>query len=204
MYLFNKTGGLLRTQTFNSPPYSITFSADDSTLVIGTRYNVIAFDWSGKILWNWNMPSGSGVSSLATASDGSYTLAGLGARADFGQTILVFNNQGILLWGKPVGTARQIALSSDGSDAAIAAWPMISSTSFPSGSIYLLPGPRALARDTGPVYSLLYFGQSTGLIPTAVILPAAISATLIAVTIVRSRNRAKKKPGAKPESPKTS
>jgi len=204
LYLFNKTGGLLRTQAFNSPPYSITFSADDSTMVIGTRYNVIAFDWSGKILWNWNMPSGSSVSSLATTSDGSYTLAGLGARADFGQTFLVFNNQGIPLWGKPVGTAGQIALSSDGSYAAIAAWPMITSTSFPSGSIYLFPGPGALGRDTGPVYSLLYFGQNTGLIPSAIILPAAISATLIAVTLARSRNRARKNPGAKPESPRTS
>jgi len=71
-------------------------------------------------------------------------------------------------------------------------------------SIYLLPGPRSLARDTGPVYSLLYFGQNTGLIPPAIILPAAISATLIVITVVRSKNWAKKNPGAKTESPKTS
>ena len=204
LHLFNNVGNLLRTQASNSPPYSITFSADDTTMVVGTQNQIIAFDSSGKALWNWNAPSGSGVSSLATTSDGSYTLAGLGARADFGQTFLVFNNQGIPLWGKPVGTAGQIALSSDGSYAAIAAWPMITSTSFPSGSIYLFPGPGALGRDTGPVYSLLYFGQNTGLIPSAIMLPAAISATLIAITIVRSRNRARKNPGAKPESPKTS
>jgi hypothetical protein len=56
LYLFDKTGDLLRTQAFNSPPYSITFSADDNTLVVGTQYNVIAFDSNGKTLWNWTTP----------------------------------------------------------------------------------------------------------------------------------------------------
>lgn len=202
LYLFNKTGGQLRSQAFDSPPSSITFSADDSTMVVGTQYNVIAFDSNGKTLWKWTTPSGSAVSSLAATSDGSYVLVGIGAFWE--QTIFVLNGQGNVVWGKSVDVARQIALSSDGSYTAIASWsPSSSTTSFAGGSIYLLPGPRALARDTGPVYSLLYFGQNTGLIPSAILLPVAISATLIAVTVVRSRNRAEKNPGAKPESPRT-
>ena len=203
LYLYNKTGSLLRTQPFNSPPFSMTFSANDATMFTGTQYIVIAFDSSGKTLWNWTTPGvGYGVSSLAATSDGSYVLVGIGG--DWEQTVLALNNQGNALWGKPVGVVRQAVLSSDGNLAAVAAGSSGGQYSSGSGSIYLLPGPRSLARDTGPVYSLLYFGQNTGLIPPAIILPAATSATLIAITVVKSINRSRKNPGAKPESPKTS
>lgn len=202
LYLFSKTGDLLRAQAFDSPPFSITFSADDSTMIVGTQYNVIAFDSNGKTLWNWRTPSGGyGVSSLAATSDGSYVLVGI--RGDWEQTIFVLNNQGNAVWGKPVGVVRQAVLSYDGNFAAFAAGPSGGQYSTGGSSVYVLPGPRALVRDTGPVYSLLYFGKNTGLIPPAIILPAAISATLIAVTVVRSRNLERKNPGTKPESPKT-
>jgi len=203
LYLYNKTGSLMRTQPFKSPPFSMTFSANDATMFSGTQYSVIAFDSNGKTLWNWTTPRGGyGVSSLAATSDGSYVLVGIGGNWE--QTTFVLNNQGNAVWGKPVGVVRQAVLSSDGNLAAVTAGPSGGQYSSGSGSIYLLPGPRSLARDTGPVYSLLYFGQNTGLIPPAIILPAAISATLIVITVVRSKNWAKKNPGAKTESPKTS
>jgi DNA-binding beta-propeller fold protein YncE len=201
LLLYNKTGALLRTQAFNSPPFSITFSADDGTMVLATGDSIMAFDSSGSSLWNRTLPS-SGGSRIAVAPDGSHVLVGLWA--DWGQTVLIFDNHGSIVWGKPVGSVHQVALSSDGSFGAVAAGPPGGGPfSINSGSIYFLPGPRALARDTGPVYSLLYFGQNTGAIPPAIILPAATSAALIAITVVWERRRGRNNSVAEPGGPKT-
>jgi len=201
MYLYNKTGALLRTQAFNSPPFSITFSADDSTMVLATGYSIMSFDTGGRSLWNMTLPS-SGGSSVAVTPDGSYVLVGLWG--DWGQTILVLDNHGSIVWGKPVGLVHQVVLSSDGSFGAVAAGPPGGGPfSIGSGSIYFLPGPKALAKDTGSVYSMLYPGQNTGLIPPAILLPAAISATLIGITVIRSRSRARRNPLANPGGPET-
>src|SRR6266571_2904888 len=201
LYLYNKTGSLLRTQAFNSPPFSITFSADDSTMVLATGYSIMSFDTGGRSLWNMTLPS-SGGSSVAVTPDGSYVLVGLWG--DWGQTILVLDNHGSIVWGKPVGLVHQVVLSSDGSFGAVAAGPPGGGPfSIGSGSIYFLPGPKALAKDTGSVYSMLYPGQNTGLIPPAILLPAAISATLIGITVIRSRSRARRNPLANPGGPET-
>ncbi len=170
LYLFNNTGSVLWSRAEDSSPSSIAFSGDESRIVFETNYHIVSYTIQGDQVWSFSAPP----AVLAANLDGSYVLAGLWS--DWTQSILVINSQGQVVWGKPAGEIHGVALSADGSNAAVAAGPPDTGPfSFNSAAVYFLPSPRTLVADTGSLYSTLYF------IPTIDIIPAASFFLLIPV-----------------------
>ncbi|HVH15028.1 MAG TPA: hypothetical protein VNA15_04840 [Candidatus Angelobacter sp.] len=123
-------------------------------------------------------------------------LAGLWSK--WQQSILVLNGQGHAVWGKSAGEVHSVALSADGSNAAVAAGPPDTGPfSFNRAAVYLLPSPRTLVADTGSLYSGLYFIPTLDIIPAAslfIIIPAAGLAFTIFRRWQKIRQQNRKRP----------
>ena len=175
LYLLNITGSLLWSRQVNSPPLQIAFSQDDNTIVIGTNWGVVSYNSQAQQLLNYTQAS---ANSLAVSPEGSYILAGLWA--DWQQTILVLNNQGSVVWGKPAGTIHQVVISTNGLYAVAAAGPGDTGPfTANSATVYFFPGPGTLTTSKGYAYSILYFIPSLIIIPPATALPAIPVASVI-------------------------
>ena len=192
LYLFNNTGSLLWSRAEDSNPSSIAFSGDESRIVFGTNYHIVSYTIQGDQVWSFSAPP----AVLAANLDGSYVLAGLWS--DWTQSILVINNQGQVVWGKPAGEIHGVALSADGSNAVVAAGPPDTGPfSLNSAAVYFLLSPRSLVADTGSLYSTLYFIPTIDLIPAAslfLIIPVAGLVLIIVKWWLKTRHQRNQPP----------
>ncbi|MDD1684457.1 MAG: WD40 repeat domain-containing protein [Methanoregula sp.] len=111
--LYNRTGGILWDNKFpHGNAYSLAFSRDGSTIVIGTDGSrVLVIDRNGTLLWREG--AGNWITSVAVSDDGNTIAAG-----SLDKKLYVYNRAGTLLGTFTAQTPindRSVAVSRDGS-----------------------------------------------------------------------------------------